>query len=154
VGRNPEHEPPVKAVARVEGSQPKDSEKTAAEQVASARVKQTDLAPEKKTSARPIAKNLEGFVIQLAFTEANAAQRWAKTLEQRGHTISITEAGGEGSFRLRVGNFALREEADRQLRSLRQEGLSGIVINLPQAYRPEVRSASPTGTDKPVSITP
>jgi len=30
--------------------------------------------------------------------------------------------------------------------------LSGIVINLPQAYRPEVRSASPPATDNPVSI--
>jgi len=51
-----------------------------------------------------------------------------------------------------MGNFALREEADRQLRSLRQEGLFGIVINLPQAYRPEVRSASPPGAETPVSI--
>jgi len=127
-------------------------ENIAAEQVASARVKQTDPAPEKKTSARPVAKNLEGFVIQLAFTEADAAQHWAKTLEQRGYTVSITEAGRDASFRVRMGNFALREEADRQLRSLRQEGLSGIVINLPQAYRPEVRSAPPTGTDKPVAI--
>jgi DedD protein len=133
-------------------TEPKDSEEIAAEPVASARVKRTDPAPEKKTSSRPIAKNLEGFVIQLAFTEANAAQHWAKTLEQRGYTVSITEAGGDASFRVRMGNFALREEADRQLRSLRQEGLSGIVINLPQAYRPEVRSASPPATDKPVSI--
>ena len=133
-------------------TEPKDSEKIAAEPVASARVKQTAPAPEKKTSARPIAKNLEGFVIQLAFTEANAAQHWAKTLEQRGYTVSITEAGGDTSFRVRMGNFALREEADRQLRSLRQEGLSGIVINLPQAYRPGVRSASPPATDNPVSI--
>jgi DedD protein len=135
-------------------SEPKDSEKMGAEQVASARVTPTDQVPEKKTSARPVVKNLEGFVIQLAFTEANAAQHWAKTLEQRGYTVSITEAGHDASFRVRMGNFALREEADRQLRSLRQEGLSGIVINLPQAYRPEVRSAPPTDTDNPVSINP
>jgi DedD protein len=152
VGRNPEQEPPAKTGARVEGAEPKVVEKITAEQVASARVKQTDPAPEKKTSARPIAKKLEGFVIQLAFTEANAAQSWAKTLELRGYTTSITEAGAEGSFRVRVGNFALREEADRQLRSLRQDGLSGIVINLPQAYHPDVRSSSPPGADKPVSI--
>ena len=147
-------EPKIPAVrpAPAAKTEPKDLEKNAAEQVASARVKQTDPAPEKKTSARPAAKNLEGFVIQLAFTDANAAQRWAKTLQQRGYTTSITEAGGDGSFRVRMGNFALREEADRQLRSLRLEGLTGIVINLPQAYRPEVRSASPPATDKPVSI--
>jgi DedD protein len=111
-----------------------------------------DPAPEKKTFARPGAKNLEGFVIQLAFTEANAAQSWAKTLEQRGYTVSITEAGAEGSLRVRVGNFALREEADRQLRSLRQDGLSGIVINLPQAYRPEVRSSVSPGAEKSAPI--
>ena len=151
-GRNPEQELSAKAGARVEGSQSKDAEKIAGEQVASARVKQTDPAPEKKTSTRPMAKNLEGFVIQLAFAEATEAQRWAKTLEQRGYTTSVTEAGGEGSFRVRVGNFAVREDANRQLRSLRQEGLSGIVINLPQAYRPEVRSSSPPGVDKSVSI--
>jgi DedD protein len=154
VGRNPEQESPAKTGARVEGAEPKDSEKIAAERVASAQVKQTGPPPEKKTFARPVAKNLEGLVIQLAFTEANAAQRWAKTLEQRGYTVSITEAGAEGSFRVRVGNFALREEADRQLRSLRQDGLSGIVINLPQAYRPDVRSSLPPGADKSVSISP
>lgn len=154
VGRNPEQELPAKTGVRFEGTEPKDSEKMGAEQVASVGVKQTDPVPVKKTSARPVAKNLEGFVIQLAFTEPNAAQNWAKTLEQRGYTVSITEAGRDASFRVRMGNFALREEADRQLRSLRQEGLSGIVINLPQAYRPEVRSAPPTGTDNPVSINP
>jgi DedD protein len=140
--------------ARAAKTETKVVENIAAEPVASARVKQTDPAPEKKTSARPAAKNLEGFVIQLAFTEANAAQHWAKTLEQRGYTVSITQAGGDGSFRVRMGNFALREEADRQLRSLRQEGLSGIVINLPQAYRPDVRASSPPGVDKTVSIDP
>jgi DedD protein len=134
--------------------EPKDSGQMGAEQVASARVKQTDLVPEKKTSTRPAVKNLEGFVIQLAFTEANTAQHWAKTLEQRGYAVSITEAGGNASFRVRMGNFALREEADRQLRSLRQEGLSGIVINLPQAYRRDVRSSSPPGGDKSVSVNP
>jgi DedD protein len=154
VGLNPEQKPPSKAGDRVEGAEPKVVEKITAEPVASARVKQMDPAPEKKTFARPGAKNLEGFVIQLSFTEANAAQSWAKTLEQRGYTVSITEAGAEGSLRVRVGNFALREEADRQLRSLRQDGLSGIVINLPQAYRPDVRSSLPPGADKSVSISP
>jgi len=137
--------PPAKTETKV-------LENIAPEPVASARVKPTDPAPEKKTSGRPVAKNLEGFVIQLAFTEANAAQHWAKALEQRGYTVSITEAAGDASIRVRMGNFVLREEADHQLRSLRQEGLSGIVINLPQAYRPEVRSVSPPATDNPVSI--
>jgi hypothetical protein len=42
-------------------------------------------------------------------------------------------------MRLRIGNFTVREEAERQLVALRQDGLKGIVLNLPQAYRPEVR---------------
>lgn len=147
--RMPQHEAPAKVEIRAENAPPKSLEKTAAAQIASARVKPTEPLPEKKIS-RPPAKSLEGFIIQLAFTEANAAQRWAKTLEQRGYATSLTEAGAD-SIRLRVGNFAVREEADRQLRSLRREGLSGIVINLPQAYRPEPHSSSP-GAERPVSI--
>jgi hypothetical protein len=41
--------------------------------------------------------------------------------------------------RVRIGGFAGREEAERQLQALRQEGLKGILINLPQAYRPRVQ---------------
>jgi len=41
---------------------------------------------------------------------------------------------------VRIGNFGVRDEAERQLRTLRQEGLSGIIISLPQAYRPEARA--------------
>jgi len=131
----------------------KEIEKSAGEQIASLRGSRSDSTPEKKPVVRPIPTTLEGFIIQLAFTEANAAQQWAKTLGQRGYRVSLTEAGGDGSFRLRVGNFALREEAERQLRSLRQEGLAGIIINLPQAYRPETRSSAPAGAEKPSSIT-
>jgi hypothetical protein len=43
-------------------------------------------------------------------------------------------------MRLRIGNFTGREEAERQLQALRKDGLKGIVLNLPQAYRLEVRS--------------
>ena len=131
----------------------KGIEKSGGEPIASLRSSRTESAPEKKPLVRPLPTTLEGFIIQLAFTEANAAQQWAKTLGQRGYRVSLTEAGGEGSFRLRVGNFALREEAERQLRSLRQEGLAGIIINLPQAYRPETRFSAPPGAEKPSSIT-
>jgi cell division septation protein DedD len=85
-----------------------------------------------------VTKVLQGFVIQLAFGETRDARIWAETLERRGFAVSLTEAGGSGSVRVRIGNFAGREEAERQLQELRRDGLKGIVLNLPQAYRPEV----------------
>jgi len=85
-----------------------------------------------------VTKVLQGFVIQLAFGETRDARLWAETLERRGFAVSLTEAGGSGLVRVRIGNFAGREEAERQLQALRRDGLKGIVLNLPQAYRPEV----------------
>jgi len=82
------------------------------------------------------AKPLEGFVIQIAFNDKDQAQRWAETMERRGYTVSITEAGTEGALRVRLGNFAVRDEAERQLRTFKQEGMNGIIINLPQGFRP------------------
>jgi hypothetical protein len=91
--------------------------------------------------ARSSPQVLQGFVIQLAFGEMRDARRWAEILERRGFAVSLTEAGSSGSVRLRIGNFAVREEAERQLQTLRQDGLKGILLNLPQAYRPQVQLA-------------
>jgi hypothetical protein len=106
--------------------------------------------------ARSSPQVLHGFVIQVAFGEMRDARRWAETLERRGFAVSLTEAGNSGSVRVRIGNFAGREEAERQLQALRQDGLKGILLNLPQAYRPQVQSApaeAETG-DKTVSAVP
>jgi cell division septation protein DedD len=92
-------------------------------------------------TARSSPQVLQGFVIQLAFGEMRDARRWAETLERQGFAVSLTEAGSSGSVRLRIGNFAVREEAERQLQTLRQDGLKGILLNLPQAYRPQVQLA-------------
>lgn len=97
-------------------------------------------APREEAVMRPSPQVLQGFVIQLAFGEASDARRWAETLERRGFAVSLTEAGGGASMRVRIGNFTGREEAERQLQALRQDGLKGIILNLPQAYRPEVPS--------------
>jgi cell division protein FtsN len=64
-------------------------------------------------------------------------------MEKRGYAVSITEAGTEGALRVRLGNFTQREDAERQLRNFKQEGLTGIIINLPQGFRPEARSSIP-----------
>ena len=90
----------------------------------------------RRAVARARSKALEGYIIQVGFNNKNDAQRWAETLERRGYAVSVTQADGAGSVRLRLGNFSVREEAERQLQSLKREGLAGIVINLPQAYRP------------------
>jgi hypothetical protein len=98
---------------------------------------------ENKPLARPAAKILEGFIIQIAFTDKEKAQRWAETMERRGYSVSLTEAGTEGALRVRLGNFTMRDEAERQLRTFKQDGMNGIIINLPQAFKPEARSSIP-----------
>lgn len=93
--------------------------------------------------ARPAPKPLQGFIIQVAFNDKEKAQSWAEKMTRRGYAVSVTEAGAEGALRVRLGNFAVRDEAERQLQSFKQEGMSGIIINLPQAFRPEARSSLP-----------
>jgi hypothetical protein len=93
--------------------------------------------------ARPAPKPLHGFIIQVAFADKQKAQSWAEKMTQRGYAVSLTEAGAEGSLRVRLGNFSVRDDAERQLQSFKQEGMSGIIINLPQAFRPEARSSLP-----------
>ena len=98
-----------------------------------------------------VTKVLQGFVIQLAFGETRDARLWAETLERRGFAVSLTEAGGSGSVRVRIGNFTDREEAERQLQALRRDGLKGIVLNLPHAYRPEAHPGGVEESGKAVS---
>jgi hypothetical protein len=105
--------------------------------------KPADIQSKTKAVASPAARMLEGYVIQVSFNELEEARRWADTLRRRGFAVSMTEAGAAGSLRVRIGNFVVRDEAERQLRSLKQDGLNGIIVNLPQAYRPEVRSSVP-----------
>jgi hypothetical protein len=96
-----------------------------------------------KSLVRPMPKALEGYIIQVAFKDRSEARRWADTFEQRGYAVSVTEAGRAESLRVRIGNFRLRDDAERQLKSIREGGLVGIILNLPQVYRPEVRSSLP-----------
>jgi hypothetical protein len=113
--------------------------------------KQAKIATGEQAAALPSPKVLQGFVIQLAFGETHDARHWAETLERRGFAVSLTEAGASGSVRVRIGNFTGREEAERQLQALRQDGLKGIVLNLPQAYRPEVHPTVAEETGKTIS---
>ena len=127
-------------VMPAQSQQDKVAEKSTGDRVALLKDKPGDSVPDKKDLVKPVPKALEGYIIQLAFSERKSAQRWAETLQRRGYAVSVTEAGGGESLRVRIGNFGVRDEAERQLRTLRQEGLSGIIINLPQAYRPEARA--------------
>jgi cell division protein FtsN len=119
------------------------NENPAGEQLALLKNKPAEVAPAKPAVARAAPKSLEGFIIQLAFNDKEKAQRWAEAMEKRGYAVSLTEAGGEGSLRVRLGNFSARDEAERQLRAFKQDGLSGIVISLPQAFRPQARTSIP-----------
>ena len=113
--------------------------------------KNTSTAARERSVGLSSTKVLQGFVIQLAFGDTRDARRWAETLERKGFTVSVTETDGSGSVRVRIGNFAGREEAERQLQALRQDGLKGIILNLPQAYRPEVRPVISEDVGKTVS---
>ena len=115
-------------------------EKQPPEQLALVR-KPADVIVETKPAMRAV-KPLEGFVIQIAFNDKDKAQHWAESMERRGYAVSITETGTEGALRVRLGNFVLRDDAERQLRSFKQEGMNGIIINLPQGFQP-ARSSVP-----------
>ena len=145
---NAKTEPPVVAVKpaapiAAPANQEKMSEKPIGDQLALLKNKPIEVVPEKKILTRPPPKALEGFIIQLAFNDKEKAQHWAEAMERRGFAVSITEAGADGALRVRLGNFTLRDEAERQLRTFKQDGMNGIIINLPQAFRPEARSSIP-----------
>ena len=116
---------------------------TVEQQAVPVHAKHMENLPEIKPLMKPVPKALEGYIIQVAFKDRSEARIWADTFEQRGYAVSMTEASAGESLRVRVGNFRLRDEAERQLKSIRDTGLIGIILNLPQAYRPEVRSSRP-----------
>ncbi len=130
--------------ALITGSELQSGEaETVEEQAIPVPGKHMENLPEMKPLMRPKPKALEGYIIQVAFKDRYEARSWADTFEQRGYAVSMTEASAGESLRVRVGNFRLRDEAERQLKSMRDNGLTGIILNLPQAYRPEVRSSLP-----------
>jgi hypothetical protein len=142
VAAKPETTPAVESKpALITSSKP--TELPAREQLALLTNKPVEVTPPKPALTRPAVKSLEGFIIQLAFSDREKAQRWAESMEKRGYAVSLTEAGAEGSLRVRLGNFSVRDDAERQLRTFKQEGMNGIIINLPQAYRPEARTSIP-----------
>ena len=122
---------------------PRGLENKQPEQLASLSVKADPPIVERRSVPRPAPKALSGYIVQIAFSDAPAAQRWAESMERRGFAVSVTEAGDSGAVRVRLGNFGVRDEAERQLRSLRQQGMQGIVLNLPQAFRPEAAASLP-----------
>jgi hypothetical protein len=133
---------PVPTPAIVTTVPEKAGDATPPEQLALLR-KPLETPIEKKPLARSGPRSLEGFIIQIAFNNKEKAQTWADKMQQRGYAVSVTEAGVEGALRVRLGNFPVRDEAERQLRNFKLEGLNGIIINLPQAFRPEVHSSVP-----------
>ncbi|MEA2657767.1 MAG: DedD protein [Candidatus Binatota bacterium] len=148
VAPKPKAEPPVAVQRSADPAvtpQVRDGagEMVAGEQIALLKNKPVESKPENKPVVRSAPKALEGFIVQLAFSDKEKALRWAEDMERRGYAVSITEAGAEGRLRVRLGNFAQRDDAERQLRNFKQDGLNGIIINLPQGFQPEARSSMP-----------
>jgi len=130
----------------------KVSEKPKNEQIALLTKRPEEVIQEKKSVPRPTPRALEGYIVQLLFSQRDEAQRWAEKLASQGYAVSVTETGNS-AFRVRIGNFAVRSEAERRLKTLGQEGLKGIVLNLPQAYRPDSGRAAEATADA-ISLTP
>src|SRR5215813_2350976 len=130
----------------------KVSEKPKNEQIALLTKRPEEVIQEKKPLPRPTPRALEGYIVQLSFSQRDEAQRWAEKLASQGYAVSMTETGNS-AFRVRIGNFAVRSEAEQRLKTLGQEGLKGIVLNLPQAYRPDSGRAAEATADA-ISLTP
>ena len=145
----PAIEPKTKEIAP---KQPVQVAELVNEQIALLTKKPSDSIVEKKPLARPLPMALEGYIIQLSFSEKAEAQRWAEKFTGRGYAVSMTETGS-AAFRVRIGNFPGRTEAERQLKTFNQDGLKGIIVNLPQAYRPEVRPST-ADSEPPIAATP
>lgn len=112
------------------------------------------VVPERKAVLpKPAVRSLGGYIVQLSFADKDSAQREAAKLEREGFVISLT-AAGSGSLRLRVGNFSTHDDAARQLKKLQAEGLRGIVLSLPEDYRPEIRPSSVEEAREKVAKTP
>lgn len=102
-----------------------------------------DIKRIRETKSALIPKALEGYIIQMAFNNRSEAQRWGDIFQQRGYAVSMTESGTAELLRVRIGNFRIRDDAERELKGLRKDGLTGIILNFPIAYRPEVHSSLP-----------
>jgi cell division septation protein DedD len=89
----------------------------------------------KKETAKPASgrQNGKGMSVQVASVkEGKDADRLIKTLKGKGFSAYrvIAEVPGKGLwFRVRVGPFKNRDEADRSLSRLKKEKFSGFVVN-------------------------
>lgn len=131
---------------------PADTETLLEQQGAEPAAVQDKSLPERSSLSQRASPVLQGFIIQVPFADRGEAQRWAETFVRRGHTVSMTEASGGGSVRLRIGSFARREQAEQELQALRYDGLKGIILHFPQAYRPEIRPSAGRGPEEAVSV--
>ena len=114
--------------------------------------KPTNKPEGEQSPLRAAPKTLKGYIIQIAFPDNDSARQWAEKLETRGYTVSVTKAGSSGPIRVRIGNFPVRQEAERELQALGKDGLSGIVLNLPDGFRPTERAVTADQNIKAVPV--
>jgi len=121
-------------------SAPKAEAKTASvptSETKSAPKAETRVAPEPKaetksapTGAAAVPAKAEGFVVQLAaFADDKGANALANKLKKIGHAAFVqpVETSKGTLWRVRVGGFGSRSEADAARATLKGEGYSGIV---------------------------
>jgi len=121
-------------------SAPKAEAKTApvpTSETKSAPKAETRVAPEPKaevksapTGAAAAPAKAEGFVVQLAaFADDKGANALANKLKKTGHAAFVqpVETSRGTLWRVRVGGFGSRSEADAARATLKGEGYSGIV---------------------------
>jgi DedD protein len=72
-----------------------------------------------------------GFAVQVGATQSEAeAQRLQRRFAGDGARIAVAEVPGRGRwYRIKVGAFASRGEAERRLASLRARGVQGFVTD-------------------------
>ena len=104
------------------------AEKARAEQERAAEPPPAAEVPPKADSvpARPVAPGKEFTVQVAAFPKGRDAEALKDVLQQRGYTARVW--GTVAPFRVRVGRYATREEADAALARMKQSRLNGIVV--------------------------
>ncbi len=84
-----------------------------------------------KEKGRLKSKVMQGYILQLSFSEIAEAERWSDHLKLRGYSTSINLVEGSELIHLRVGSFRSFTAAAKFFAPLRKENLTGYVILIP-----------------------
>jgi DedD protein len=86
--------------------------------------------PAPKPEPKPVPPPAGGYIVQVeAFGSNDVAAREVAKLQRRGHPAKVFTApdGTPGRFKVQVGPFASRAEADKAIKALRTEGYKPLI---------------------------